>query len=266
MIIEKKRRKKRPAWQKIVVAAVSVAAWIGVWQLFSMKVGQELLLPSPVSVAKRLWELLGEPQFAAQVFGSLGRILEGFLLALAAGSVLSVVMFLVPLFGGFMKPLLTVVKATPVPSFIILALVWMESDRMPVFIAFLMVLPVVCANITEGLSNVDVRLEQMARVYRVKGIRLIGTVWLPSVYPYAAAAARTGLGLAWKAGVAAEVIGRTKDSIGLMLYESKLYIETTDLFAYTAVVVLLSCALELILRGAERLASKKRGESEDDKA
>lgn len=249
-------RKKLPLKAKLPIAALSIMIWLGIWQYFSAKVGQELLLPSPLAVFRRFFELCGQPVFWEQTFGSIERILSGFAIAFAVGCVLSVLMHLSDFFNELMRPFLTVVKATPVPSFIILALVWMKSDRMPVFIAFLMVLPVVCANLSEGLSNVDRRLVEMAKVYRINGVKLIGTVYIPSVAPYMLAATQTGLGLAWKAGVAAEVIGRTRDSIGMMLYESKLYLETIDLFAYTITVVILSCIIELALAGAAKLVAK----------
>ena len=249
-------KKRLSPTARVLVSLLSVAAWLGIWHYFSAKVGQELLLPSPRAVFERFFELCGQKEFWLQNFGSLERILTGFALAFLVGCVLSVLMHLSEFVKEFMRPFLTVVKATPVPSFIILALVWMKSDKMPVFIAFLMVLPAVCANLSEGLANVDSRLVEMAKVYRVRGAKLVGAVYIPSVMPYMLAAARTGLGLAWKAGVAAEVIGRTRDSIGLMLYESKLYLETVDLFAYTVTVVLLSCAIELVLAGAAKLAAR----------
>lgn len=255
-------KKPMPQSAKLIIALVSIAVWLGIWHFFSERVGQELLLPSPRAVFGRLFELIHQNDFWIQTFGSLGRILTGFGIALAVGCVLSVLMFLSDIFDQFMRPFLTVVKATPIPSFIILALVWMKSDKMPVFITFLMVLPVICSNLTEGLRGVDRRLVQMARVYNIKGIRMLGVVYFPSVLPYMLAAVKTGLGLAWKAGVAAEVIGRTRGSIGQMLYESKLYLETVDLFAYTVTVVVLSCLIELLVVGLTKLTTRRSSDAD----
>ena len=144
-------------------------------------------------------------------------------------------------------PLLSIIKATPVASFIILALVWIKSMLMPVFIAFLIVLPIVCSNIYGGLRSTDRQLIEMCDMYGITGTKRLTALYLPSAVSYALAAGRSALGLAWKAGVAAEVIGRTSRSVGNMLYQSKLYLETVDLFAWTAAVVILSRVLEAVM-------------------
>lgn len=246
--------------------AGAAAMWIAVWQIISAAVAQELLVPSPVSVFKRLVSLAAQGEFWIEAASSLGRVLLGFAAAIAAGCLLSSVMHLSSVIRAVFRPLLTIIKATPVPSFIILALVWIKSDAMPVFIAFLMVLPIVCSNVSEGLEQVDGRLLEMARIYRISGAGKVKAVYLPSLAPYLMAAGRTGLGLAWKAGIAAEVIGRTASSIGERLYQSKLYLETADLFAYTAVVIILSRLLETtLISAAEKVRIRMVREREEDK-
>ena len=144
----------------------------------------------------------------------------------------------------FFSPAITMIKSTPVASFIILALVWLTGQRVPVFISFLMVLPVVYGNVSQGIREVDPKLLEMARIYGMNRQKRVLKIYIPSVLPYMMAACRTALGLSWKAGVAAEVIGVTKNSIGRQLYYSKIYLETADLFAWTAVVIIMSIALE----------------------
>ena len=152
---------------------------------------------------------------------------------------------------------LAVVKATPVPSFIILALIWIKSGMVPVFISFLMVLPTVCLNVAQGLGQVDSGLAEMLHIYRISLLKRVGLLYIPSLVPYVMAAVKSGLALAWKAGVSAEVIGRTAESIGRQLYESKLYLETERLFAYTVAVILLSGLIEVtVVAAAERAAEK----------
>ena len=145
------------------------------------------------------------------------------------------------------SPILHVVKAAPVASFIILALVWFKTDILPVFISFLMVVPVVCANVSEGIAQTDRKLLEVARIYRFGKKRTFSEVWLPSVKPYAVSACRTALGFAWKSGVAAEVICRPDHSIGDALYSSKMNLETAEVLAYTAVVIIISVLLEKLM-------------------
>ena len=136
---------------------------------------------------------------------------------------------------------------------IILALVWIQGARVPMFISFLMVLPIVWANVSEGIAQLDPRLSQMARLFGLsRGQRLI-KVYLPQIMPYLVSAMTVSMGLGWKAGIAAEVLGTPELAIGRELYYAKIYLETADLFAWTAVVVALSMLLE---RGMVRLIAR----------
>lgn len=156
-----------------------------------------------------------------------------------------------------LAPLVSVVKAVPVASFIILALVWLESRHLPLFIAALMAFPVVYRNVLEGIRGTSRELLEMARVFRVPFSRRLRGVDLPQVLPYFRAAADTALGLSWKAGTAAEVIGLCSGTIGERLYTAKVYFQTADLFAWTAVIVLLSVLFEgLFLRGVDALTER----------
>ena len=156
------------------------------------------------------------------------------------------------------SPVMTLVKSTPVASFIILALVWLGRGTVPVFIAALMVLPVVWANVSAGLAGIDPQLLELARVYRLPRARVLRRIAWPSVLPHLCAALRSALGLGWKAGIAAEVLTVPPYSIGKRIYEAKLYLETTELFAWTAAVVLVSLLIErLLLRLVDSLGRKE---------
>lgn len=223
------------------------AFWMLAWQLAYQLIHQEILLASPGRVLARLWELAGRPAFWRTVAFSFLRIMSGFGLALAAGILLAAATSASRVLDALARPLLRIVKATPVASFVILALVWLKSSRLAVFISFLMVLPIVWGNLVQGIKKTDPRLLEMGRLFRFGPVKTLVHIYLPSVFPYLIAAGTTGLGLAWKAGIAAEVLGTPKNSIGKYLYESKIYLEIPDLFAWTAVVILLSMALEELL-------------------
>ena len=139
---------------------------------------------------------------------------------------------------------MSLVKATPVASFIMLALLWLDRDVLPVFISVLIVVPVVLSNTLAGIKAVDKDLLEVAEVFCFPYGRKLKRLYIPSVYPYFMSALRSSLGLAWKAGIAAEVLAVPALSIGKMIYDSKLYLETTDLFAWTAVVVIFSAIIE----------------------
>lgn len=239
-----KRQGKSLLWK--IAAALF---WVAAWAILSRCVGQELLVPSPAQVIVRLSQLLRETDFWRITAGSLLRIMCGYLAAVAAGVGLAVLTYAVPFLHALVSPLMGIIKATPVASFIILALVWLRGSHIPPFAAFLMVLPIVWGNVGEGLRNTDAKLLEMARVFRLGPWKTAWRIYAPSVLPYFMAGCTTGLGLAWKAGVAAEVLAMPRNSIGLQLYNAKVYLETTDLFAWTLVIIALSMLLEKLLVG-----------------
>ncbi len=197
--------------------------------------------------------------FWSSVALSLLRILGGILAALILGVLLAVLTECSSLAKALFSPLMLLVRSTPVASFIILALIWLGRDILPLFISALMVLPVVWANVSAGIAGRDVQLLEMAKVYGLSRGRIFRRITVPSVLPHFRAALSSALGLGWKAGIAAEVLTVPKQAIGRMIYESKLYLETTSLFAWTLAVILVSLAIEHILLRLVRQIGGKGG-------
>ena len=221
--------------------------WIAVWFLLSLLVNRELLLPGPIQVLRKLGTMMLTGAFWSSVVLSLLRILGGILSALILGVLLAVLTERSSLAKTLLSPLMLLVRSTPVASFIILALIWLGRDILPLFISALMVLPVVWANVSAGIAGRDPQLLEMAEVYGLSRGRIFRRITLPSVLPHFRAALSSALGLGWKAGIAAEVLTVPKQAIGRMIYESKLYLETTELFAWTLTVILLSFVIERML-------------------
>lgn len=222
--------------------------WIIIWSIAARLIGKELLLPSPLSVLKRLGSLLKTSDFYITAAVSMIRVLLGIVTATLVGVLLAVLTKVSRLFDAITAPLVTVIKATPVASFIILALVWLDRSVLPIFISFLIVLPVVHTNVKTGIYEVDPKLLEMASAFKIGKLRTITKIYVPSVLPYFSSSVKSSLGLAWKSGVAAEVLAMPKMSIGKKLFESKAYLETTDLFAWTLVVILLSLIIEFVFK------------------
>lgn len=239
-----------------------LAFWLAVWQLVAWVVGQEILLASPVSVARRLAELVVTAGFWGTVGHSLARIATGFLAAAVVGALTAALAAWSRLVDVVLAPAMTAVRAAPVVSFIILLLMLPGgSGRLAAATSFLMVLPIVHATVLEGIRNRDRDLLEMAAVFRVPLPRRLAAIDIPAVLPYLAAACHVGIGLAWKAGVAAEVIGLPQGSIGERMYQGKLLLSSADVLAWTVVVIAVSFASErlialLLARGRARLAGR----------
>lgn len=229
------------------IRAWAVLLWLGIWQLAAMLVGRDILLVSPLKVAVRLAEMCITVDFWESIAFSLCRIAGGFILAAALGALLAALAFRFAPLGEFLSPAMSAVKATPVASFIILALIWFSSRNLSVLISFLMVLPIIYVNVLGGIRAADPALREMARVFAIPPLRRLRYVLLPQVAPYFRTGCSVALGLCWKAGIAAEVIGMPGGSIGQHLQQAKVYLETADLLAWTVTIVALSAAFERIV-------------------
>ena len=251
---------KRPAHNQIRLWAV--AFWLLVWQIAAMALDAlypqgHLLLPSPLSALARLSELALTAAFWMSIGQSFLRIVGGFLVSCLAASLMAVPASRWKWVREVLSPLVATVKAVPVASFIILALVWLSSQSLAMFISALMVFPPVYLNVLEGIRQTDKKLLEMARVFRVPLWRQVRGIYLPQVLPYFRTAVSLALGLCWKAGIAAEVIGLPTGSLGEHLYNAKVYYMTPDLFAWTAVIVVVSVVFErLFLYGIDALVGK----------
>lgn len=245
----------------------AIAFWLLVWQLGSMALAAAmphggLLLASPLSALQRLLELLPTSAFWRAVGNSSVRIFGGFLLSCALAVVLAALAASAAgraWLADLLAPLVAAMKAVPVASFIILALVWLDARSLSLFISALVTFPPVYLNVLEGLRQADVKLLELAWVYRVPLRRRLWGLYLPQVLPYFRSAASLALGLCWKAGAAAEVIGLPAGTVGERLYTSKIYLQTPDLFAWTAVIVALSAMFEWLFLAAVDILAGKAG-------
>ncbi len=232
---------KIPSW---ALSLLSLAFWVGAWWLIAALFAKPLLLPTPVDAIKALFTLMGTGAFYLTVATSLLRIVAGIAVALLLGTLLALITVKSRICHFFFSPVLTFFKATPVASIIFLMMLWVGRQNVPFFIAFMMALPIVWSNVREGLLATDKRLLEMAAVFGVPRGRVLRHVHLPSLTPYFLAAARSAISLAWKAGVAAEVLCTPERSIGRAIYEGKMYLLTDELFAWTLVVVVISMLVE----------------------
>lgn len=233
---------------KAAAAAGAVAAfWLAAWMLVAALVSQPLILPGPSAVVVALLRLVRDAGTWAILAGSGARILGGLALAAVCGGVLAGVSSRSRAFARLMAPALSFVKATPVACVVVLLLIWLGSARVSIAAVFLMALPGVYFSLAEGLAQVNGSLEQMLRLHGVRGWRLFCAHTWREVLPFVLSCARAVIGMGWKAGVAAELIGMAVGTVGERIYQAKLLIETADLLAWTVLVVAASWACERVL-------------------
>ncbi len=242
-----------------------IGLWLIFWQLLSVLVHNSIMLVGPLEALRALWALLPSADFWYSVAGSFVRITIGFLSAFVMGVLLGSLAYRVTLLAEILEPFMLFLKSVPVASFVILALIWAGSENLSVVISFLVVLPVIYVNTIAGLKSTDRKLLEMAVVFRMPWWRRVRYIYIPALLPFLLGGCRIAIGMSWKSGAAAEVIGLPKHSVGEHLYMAKIYLETADLFAWTFVVIVLSAAFEkafVYLTG--RLAMKKGGVHHED--
>lgn len=240
--------------KKIPVRVWAVLFWLAVWQIAAMAVGQQILLASPAETIVRWLELILTAGFWKSVLFTLGHILAGFLGAVILGALSGALSAKYGWLRELLAPLLSVIKSVPVASFVIVALIWLPSRRLSVLISFLITLPLIYTAVLDGLNHIDPKLREMAQVFRMPSLNRLLAIELPAVLPRLTSAAGVAIGLAWKSGVAAEVIGIPAGSVGERLYKAKVYLATPDLFAWTLTIVLASMLCERALRFSLRKA------------
>lgn len=217
-----------------------------VWQAAAMAVAQDILLVSPLRVAARLCTIWLEKGFWSTIFFSALRIVAGFLLAFVLGGALAVAAGRYPTVEALLWPYVVSIRAVPVASFIIISLIWLSGRQLATFISFLMVFPILYSNVLQGIRSTDAKMLEMAQLYRVPWARRLAYIYLPNVKPYLLSACSISLGMSWKSGIAAEVIGIVSGSIGEKLYQSKINYLTADLLAWTVIIVLVSLVFEKV--------------------
>ena len=235
----KPSKKRLPLW--------AVVFWLIMWELLALWVAEPILLVTPIKALIRLTELVQEAVFWKSIAFSVGHILLGFVLSAVLGAGLAALAYRFRRVRELLAPLSAAVKAIPVASFVILVLLWVSSRDLSIIISLLIGFPVIYANVLMGLDSTDPKLIEMAKVFRVPFLTQLRAIYLYQVLPFLRSGLAVAIGLCWKSGVAAEVIGIPKGSIGEKLYTAKVYLETPDLFCWTLVIVLLSIGCEKLL-------------------
>lgn len=233
--------------------AIIICGWLLLWQLLAMWVDNAILMVAPFEVIKALAELLPQVYFWQTIVISLFRIGAGFLFGCAAGLGLAVAASKFSLLEEILEPVMGLLKTAPVASFVVLLLIWWGSSGLAVSICFLVVLPQIYISTLEGIKNTDKNLLEMAAVFHMPFWNRFFYIYRPALRPFIESSLKISLGMCWKSGVAAEVIGTPAFSIGEKLYMSKIYLDTAGVFAWTAVILLCSVVFE---RGVMHLANR----------
>ncbi|MFW5710590.1 MAG: ABC transporter permease [bacterium] len=230
-----------------LISFLAVAILLGMWWMAALIIDATIILPPPPDVAIEMVELAGSGDFWMSVWLTVVRGIVGFLISLSVGTVVGIAAGVYLPLHALFKPLIAVIRTTPIMSVILIALLWFKTGTVPIFSSFLIAFPVITQNIIIGIRQTDQRLLQMGRAYGLGARRRLIHISIPSVVPYLISGAQTALGLTWKVVVAAEVLSLPNWGVGSEMQLSQMSLETAQVFAWTAVAILLSAVSQWIL-------------------
>lgn len=230
--------------KKILKKILVIFIWVCLWQLISNLMGLDLIITSPVKVMISFFSLLNTQLFYKCMINSFIKITLGFLIAFISGIIFAATANKIQFVKDLLDPLIYLMKALPVASFIILLLIWAGSKNLSVVISFIVVFPMIYIGTLEGFNNLDIKLLEMSKVFQMGPLKKARYIYAPHIVPYIIANCKIALGMCWKAGISAEVIGLPSKSIGEQMYLSKLYFMTDQLLAWSAAIIIVSVIFE----------------------
>lgn len=230
-------------YKKLSIGLAVVLFWTATWYILDLYV-PDILFAGPLDTWKSVCRQIQTALFWKSILYSLSKITVGFLLAFLSGLLLAILCYFIRPIAFLLEPAVQVMKTVPVACFIIIALIWMSSKNISILVAFFVVFPVVYTNLSYGLRQVDPKLLEMAAIFRIPPVKKLRALYLPQIMPYLFSSGQLGVGMAWKAGVAGEIIGLPDCSIGDQLYLAKLYLNIDDLFAWTVIIIGISLLCE----------------------
>lgn len=230
-------------WKKTLI----IAFWLVVWQIACWIVDNPIFFAGPLEMLRELAHMAGRREFMDSVFNSLLRIMVGFCIAFFPACLLAAAAYCSKLLEDVLRPFVTFIKSVPVASVAVLLLIWFGAKYLSVYVTFMVVFPNIYLNVLTGLKNTDKGLLEMAEVFRFSFLQKFLYIYRPAVMPYLQSGTAVSVGMSFKSGVAAEVIGLPVSSVGEGLYNAKIYLNTAGVFAWTAVVILLSSLAEWLV-------------------
>lgn len=245
---------------KIITKLLIITFLLFLWEIICRVFDTQVYFPSFFVTVKTLSKLVLLEEFWISVLSSLIRVFIGFILAMLLGFVLGIICSYVKLIKDIVSFIMVIIKSTPVVSFIILFLIWIKTDYLPAFTCILMSMPIMYENVIMGISSIDKKLVEVSIVYKINKLSYIKKVIIPSLKPFVFNAIVSSFGIGWKSCIAAEVIARPHFGIGTKLYDSKVYLETPNLFAYTFVVIILSYIFEKTIKTFAKISNWEGGE------
>ncbi len=239
-----------------IISLAVIILLVAAWELASRSFNSRQILPGPYDTVSALLRIAGGEGFITSIGVTLVRGLTGFALALIAALLVGIPSGMNRSAEAAFSPVLVTLRSTPVVAIILLAIIWFKVDKVPVFIGFLTMFPILAINISQGIRDTDPALIQMARLYRVSNRRILSDIYLPTVMPFLFSGLSTAAGFGWRSVIIGEVLSQPKYGIGSMMQDAQSYLLVSEVIAWTVIAVLVSGIFELAIRQVEKNSLK----------
>ena len=233
---------------KIIYFIIGIIIFIGLWHLISIKINSEIIFPDIQNILKKLFEIILERSFYKDLISSIIRVFITFALSFLLAIILGIISGIFKSMRYILMPIINFIRTIPTIPLILVAIIWFDNNKVPIFVSMLVIFPIMYDSICNGIINVDKDLIDMSLSYNVSLKTQIINLYIPSIKPYILTAISQSMGITWKSILAAEILSLPTLGIGTKLYESHLYLDTISLFAYCLIAVIFNGIFEIIIR------------------
>ncbi|HPD95133.1 MAG TPA: ABC transporter permease subunit [Tenuifilaceae bacterium] len=222
-----------------------------VWKLLAIHFNSDFIIPHPEKTFVTTIGLFTDSNFVAIIGSTILRGIVGFVLSCILGLGLGIIAGVSANFNAFLRPILVTIRSVPVIALILLALIWLNPNSVPIFIALLTMFPFICTNVIDGINSIDKELVQMATFYRVSRSRIVREVYIPAIMPFIISGASSAMGIGWRAIIIGEVLSQPQYGIGTVMQAAQTYLKVDVVIAWTIVAVVISYVFEKVIRWSE---------------
>ncbi|MGL4910885.1 MAG: ABC transporter permease [Romboutsia sp.] len=226
-----------------IEVALSCVILLFLWQIIALIVKNDIYLPTIDQVFRNLNEIVEEERFLSDISMTIGRTIISFFIALIVSIIVSVAGYISSLIRNFFKPLNMLAQSIPMMILVILALIWFDKDNAPYIVGVMITFPILYEAILGSMIDIDKNLIEMANIYNINILDKITRIYLPTIKFRIVSIIASTISLALKIVIAGEVYGQPDYGIGTMIQVEKVNFNTSGIFAWLIIIVLISVLL-----------------------
>jgi len=227
-------------------AVAAIFLFIAAWDVGSQIYG-DMILPSPLSSFKQAVNLFNDEEFVSNLKLTIERVLVGFGISLAVGTILGLIAGFFVTASITSRPIITILMGMPPIAWIVLAMIWFGMGNATVeFTVIVASLPIVFIGALQGTRTLEDKFDEMATTFKVPLFMKFTDIYIPHIFSYLFPAWVSALGMAWKIVVMAELLAAS-DGIGASLAMARSQLDTEVAMALVVIMIGLLMFVEYII-------------------